>query len=188
METPIYVALIAAILTAIGWIVNHQLTHHRDERSRRHQASLKFIERQLEELYGPLAFLLHEGRRAFSDLLESLGRSHIFTEGVELPEEEHSTWMFWVENSFLPKNQKIKELLMTKTHLIEGEQFPQNYVAFLDHHNSWMIHHERWLKEKVPYSWHSKVNWPVEFEFEVLQTFESLKRKHAKLIGELEEE
>lgn len=185
MDTPIYVAMIAGVVTLVGWIVNHQLTHQREERIRRHAASLKFVERQLEELYGPLAFFLHEGRRSYLDLLDTLGRDLVFTPGENLSDDELRMWLFWAENSFLPKNQHMKELLMGKTHLIEGASFPESYVAFLDHHNSWMINHERWQKQEVEYSWHSKVDWPVGFETDVLATFEMLKAKHAKLIGEL---
>ena len=186
METPVYVAIVAGIFTVIGWIVNHQLSHLRDEKARRHNASLIYIERQLEELYGPLSFLIHEGRRTFEDLLDTLGRPNVFTEGEELPEDELQTWMFWAENAFLPKNQRIKELLMTKTHLIEGGCFPESHIEFLDHHNSWMINHERWKKMQVRYSWHSKINWPEQFEIDVFGTFGDLKARHAKLIGELE--
>jgi hypothetical protein len=185
MGTPIVVASIAGVVTAVGWLVNHILTDRRERIKQQTEASLKHVERQLEELYGPLAFLLYEGRRTFLDLLDTLGRNYVFLGGKPISEEELKTWLFWVEHSFLPKNERIKQLLMSKAHLIEGARFPASYVAFLDHHNSWVIRHKRWKEEGVEYSWHSKINWPKEFEEEVIGTFESLKAKHSELLGEL---
>jgi hypothetical protein len=79
----------------------------------------------------------------------------------------------------MPRNERMKQLLMQNTHLIEGEWFPDSYVDFLDHHNSWMINHLRWQRERVPYSFHSKTYWPQQFAIEVLATFQAIKRRHA---------
>ncbi len=185
METPIIVALIAGTVTAIGWLVNHILADQREQIQQQKEVSLKYVEQQLEELYGPLAFLLYEGRRTFVDLLDTLDRNFVFFNNQPLPENELKTWLFWVEKAFIPRNEEIKRLLMSKPHLIEGSKFPKSYVAFLDHHNSWMIRHKRWKEEGVEYSWHSKINWPREFEQEVIETFEVLKEKHSVLLGEL---
>ena len=183
MNPAILVAAIGAAVTAMGWLVTGILTQRREERKARTEASLRYVERQLEELYGPLAALLYEGRQIFSDLLQSYGRTYVFRQGEDLPEEELRTWLFWTEHSFLPRNRAIRDLLTAKSHLVNGSQFPESYVAFFQHESSWSIHHQRWLKEQVPYSWHSSVNWPVQFEREVLATFESLKARHAELLG-----
>ncbi|MBE9159203.1 hypothetical protein IQ265_20530 [Nodosilinea sp. LEGE 06152] len=185
MEPSIVVAIVAGSVTAIGWMVNHVLTDHREREKRQTEASLKYVEKQLEELYGPLAFLLYEGRQTFQDLLDTLGRNYVFMHGNSLSKEDLKTWLFWAEYSFLPKNEKIRELLVCKTHLIEGSRFPESYVTFLNHHSSWFIQHQRWKEESVAYSWHSKINWPIEFEQEIIQTFERLKAKHSALLGKL---
>jgi hypothetical protein len=185
METPVVVALIAGAVTAVGWMANHIFAGRQERAKQKKEASLKHVERQLEELSGPLAFLMYEGRRTFLDLLDTLGRDYVFKEGEPLLEDELRTWLFWAEYSLIPKNEKIKNLLMSKTHLIEGPRFPESYVAFLDHHNSWAVKHERWKQEQVEYSWQSKIGWPESFEKEVISTFESLKAKHAALLGEL---
>jgi len=186
VETPIAVALITGSITAIGWLSTHTLTARRERARARAEATLHHVERQLEELYGPLVFLIYEGRRTFEDLLQTLGRTYVFRESESLPPNELKTWIFWAENALLPRNDRIKQLLMAKTHLIEGGVFPPSYVAFLDHHNSWVVNHERWKKEQVPYSWHSRINWPETFESEVIGTFQYLKAKHARLLTQLE--
>ncbi len=74
----VWAALITAVMAAIGWFANDKLTSQRDELRRKTEAQFRFVERQLEELYGPLSAELHEGRRTFVDLLESLGRNYVF--------------------------------------------------------------------------------------------------------------
>ncbi|WP_204250026.1 hypothetical protein [Rhodoferax koreensis] len=182
---PVWVALIAAGGAAVGWFVNHWLAVRREEGRRRLEAQLKFVERQIEELYGPLAAALYEGRRTFRDLLESLGRNYVFPPNGELPEDELRTWLFWAESEFLPRNEYVKTLLKTKAHLIYGGEFPESYVKFLDHCNSWAVNHRRWKEQQVTYSWHSKINWPEDFEVQAIETFQTLKRHHADLIGAL---
>jgi hypothetical protein len=186
MDAPVAAALVTGSVTAAGWLVSNILTIRREEQRHRTEAQLKFVERQIEELYGPLAFLLHEGRRTFEDLLDALGRRYVFQDAVPLSEHELKTWLYWAEAEFLPRNEKIKCLLMTKAHLIEGPVFPDTYIKFLDHANSWSINHRRWKDQQVEYSWHSKIGWPEEFEKDVLETFTRLNAVHSALLGKLQ--
>jgi hypothetical protein len=185
LETSVVVALIAAAVTAAGWLVNHILADRRAGERQQTEACLQYVERQLEQLYGPLVSLIYERRRTFIDLCDTLGRNQVFVEGQPLTEDELEAWLFWSEESFLPTNERIKQLLMSKTHLIEGEGFPQSYVALLDHCNSWNIRHKRWKEQGVEYSWHSKINWPLAFQQEVIETFQRLKARYTALLGQL---
>lgn len=53
---------------------------------------------QLGELYGPLYFLVIQGRQTWMDVLESLRRDYVFAPGNELPDHELNLWLFWVEH------------------------------------------------------------------------------------------
>jgi hypothetical protein len=137
------VALLAGIITAVGWFINHVLSERAERRRQHLQAQLKFTTQQLEELYGPLVFLISEGQHAWNDLLALLGRPHVFvTVGhreLPLPPEGLKAWMFWAEHSFLPLNREIRRLLSTKTHLIEGSVMPKSFDRFLKHYSTWEI-------------------------------------------------
>jgi hypothetical protein len=183
MNTAVLIAIIAASVSIVGWLVNHVLSLRSERRRIRLVAQLSHIEKQLAELYGPLAFLLYEGTGSFEDLLGTLGRRYIFTGDSALPEGELKLWLFWVDYDLMPRNAVIQSLLSTKTHLIAGSDMPASYVKFLDHYNSWRVSHARWKEHGVEYSWHSKINWPQEFESEVIDTFKDLMRRHAELIG-----
>ena len=126
-----------------------------------------------------------EGQRTFKDLLETLGRNYVFDQNKPISPEDLKLWLFWVENDFFPRNEKIQQLLMTKTHLIEGGTIPKSFLQFLEHYNSWKVLHLRWQKEGASYSWHSKTNWPTSFEKDVLTTFESLKLRHKNFLKKI---
>jgi hypothetical protein len=185
MNTALTVAILGAVVTAIGWLITHILSTSAERRHQRLIAQVEFTKQQLEELYGPLAFLILEGEQSFRDLLEALGRNYVFPPNDHIEGDELNIWLFWVENDFFPRHQKIVDLLASKTHLIEGERVPDSFLAFLNHRHSWKINHELWQKQGVAYSWHSKVNYPREFPKEVLSTFEHLKKRHSLLIGKV---
>lgn len=187
MDTTLTVAILGAVVTALGWLVTHILSTSSDRRRQSLLAQLDFTKRQLEELYGPLAFLVIEGQQSFRDLIATLGRNVIFPEGYDLPENELALWLFWVENDFFPRNEKVKALISSKTHLIEGEKVPESFLAVVERHNSWMMMHKRWQQQGVKYAWYAKERWPREFNQEVLATFEILKKRHSILIGKVSE-
>jgi hypothetical protein len=75
---------------------------------------------------------------------------------------------------------------MKNTHLIEGNTMPDNYLRFLDHYNSWSMEHLRWKNEGLEYSWRSKIEYPQEFDQEVIQTFHKIKKRHANYLERLD--
>ena len=128
MEPAITVAVIAAAVSAVGWIVNYILSS-RSERERSRLASrLSHIQKQLELLYGPLAFLVLEGRRSFKDLIDKLGRNHVFMHNRELPKDELDLWLFWVDHDLMPRNITVKNLLSTHARLVAGDKLPDSYI------------------------------------------------------------
>jgi hypothetical protein len=182
LDNTVTVAVIAGSVSAIGWLVNHILSE-RAERSRgKHQARLAHVEKQLEELYGPLFFLVHEGTSSFKDFCETVGRNIVFMND-EISQGDLKTWLFWVDNDLMPRNDAIQALLSTKAHLIDAPRMPGSYLEFLDHHNSWRVSHLRWKEEGVPYRWHSRTNWPKVFECEIIETYEKLKLQQQELVG-----
>jgi len=183
MDIKIAVALIAGSITALGWVANHILSSRREAKRVEVQEKLDFTKEQLEKLYGPLAFVILEGRRTWSDLLTVLGRDIVFEGSNELPEHEQQTWKFWVDYEFLPRNRKIRDLLESNTHLIEGESIPKSYSDFIEHESSWRLRYARWEKEGGEYPWTSSTNWPNHFEKDVLNTFRVLKARQHKLSG-----
>jgi hypothetical protein len=181
MNSSFTVVIITTCVAVIGWIINHFLTASRDRNKQQLAVHLKYVERQLEELYGPLAFLLIEKNQSSIDFVEALGREPVFEGENALNAKEVDLWLFWVEKDFLPGNEEMRKLLMTKTHLIEGGKMPTSYLEFLNYHNSWKMRHLLWKEKGVKYIWRSEVSFPTSFSEEVLNTFMTLKNQHNKL-------
>lgn len=185
MNIELLIAIIVGLITILGWIVNYNLQKRHELYIRKLESSLKHVEKQLEELYGPLLFLIYESEQNFKDLLIYLGRNYVFKSNEELSKEDLKTWLFWTENTFLPTNVKIADLLNKKTHLIDDSEFPQSYEIFLKHHYSWSINHLRWKQEGVKYIFRSNINWPTEFTEDIKKTYTKLKNIQYTLIGKI---
>jgi hypothetical protein len=187
MDVALIATLIAATVSIIGWIVNYLLTGKAERQRQRLSASLEHIEKQLEELYGPLAFWVMDGKDSYADLLGVLGRDEVFIDDKELTPGELKAWLFWIENDIFPRHERIQTLLSTKTHLIEGDKVPQSYLDFLKYFNSWRMSHLRWKKEGKKYSWQSRLDPSEDFAEDVISTFEKLKVRHSQLLGKTSE-
>jgi hypothetical protein len=190
MDITLTVAILGAAISILGWVVTYIFTTTAEKRRQRLLSQLDFTKQQLEELYGPLAFLILEDEQSYRDLLDVLGRDYVFLRDERneyISEADLKTWLFWVENDFFPRHQKIKKLLSSKTHLIDGEKVPESFLEYMNHITSWRILHERWQKQGIPYSWHSKANFPEGFNKETLLTFEKLKKRFALLTGMVSE-
>src|SRR6188472_757909 len=104
MDTTILLALFAALVSTIGWVTNYILSGRDERRKKQLDASLGYLESQLQELYGPLAFLVQESRRTRVDLHQALGREEVFPPGGTLEGNDLKTWLFWIENDIFPRN------------------------------------------------------------------------------------
>jgi hypothetical protein len=191
------VPLIAIAIPAAGWFVTSGLQSVREARNSRVTSVISYTERQLEQLYGPLMALLVEGEQAWKECLRALGRDPDDLKNAErefsdalsgkhdqppLTEEQLKTWIFWIENAFFPRNDRIATLISDNAHLVEGVTgepgLPASYRQFLAHHNTWRLRHKQWRKQKTPYSWCWTVPWPEPFNVEVVETFGALKERH----------
>jgi hypothetical protein len=185
MDVSLQVAIVAGGVTALGWLVTHILSQLADGRKSRREFLLAHTAMQLAELYGPLALLVLEGRRSWEELTYSLDiNNEAFFAPEYTPEsnERLKTWLFWVEQDFMPRNRQIRDLLATNPHLLEGRRMPESWQQFLEHYKSWEINHLRWTKEGIAYPWRSRVNWPTDFSTEILDTCYRLKQRHWSLV------
>jgi hypothetical protein len=184
-EKTLFSGIVLAMLAGIGWLISHAITARGERRRQQLIWQLDFTSKQLQELYGPLSFMLAEGQQTFKDLLTKLGRSYVFPENGKISREDLDTWLFWAEKDFMPRNRRIQELLASKAHLIEGPELPDSYSQFLKHSSAWEIENKRWVEQQVEYSWRSSINWPKQFELDVSRTFSILKTRHSEILGKL---
>ncbi|ANH66651.1 hypothetical protein [Mitsuaria sp. 7] len=126
------------------------------------KAQIDFRERQLGELYGPIYALICRWNTLWE--LEKSGR---------LTDIESETLTLYVAS-----NDSIVNLLLTKSHLVDGERIPDSSTKFLTHVAIW----HAYMKTKhkgVPFSDEElpQAYYPQEFSDEIVATTVRLKRE-----------
>ena len=126
------------------------------------EAQIEFKEKQLSEFYGPIYALLKRGRTI------------------------HKYWMEGKLNHIEPQlrkmaanaNNMIVDIILTKSHLIEGKEIPPSFIHFLTHVEIWHAYLETEFKGvPFPQTEFPEAYYPIEFEKDVYSTAEALKNQ-----------
>jgi hypothetical protein len=136
-------------------------------------AAVRWVERQIQELYAPLVRLNAQGLAAVR------GYTRLNPDDLD-----QVRWKVWAEREFLPRNQETLRVLASGFALLEGEGPSDSVRAFLVHQHSWAMRHLRWQKEKGAYAWGGRTNWPVDFSKEVEASYQKLLDLRARLTAE----
>jgi len=126
------------------------------------EADLKFRQQQLAEFYGPIYASLKLSSEIYS--LWTAGKiAEVNQDVIDLLKHQ---------------NQEITAILKTKTHLIDGEDFPPEFVKFMTSATIWSMYCTRTDAPYVPrhVAALEQVKWPKEFEQHIFQKTESLKK------------
>jgi hypothetical protein len=162
--------VLAAIISAIGkgWFdrrierLKYELSLDAKTHELMLRSQIEFKERQLAEFYGPIYAYLKRGRPIY-DLWEK-GR---------LREIEGDT-----RELFTIANDEIVRIILTKSHLVQGDEIPKSFTHFLTHVAIWHAYLKTphkgvpFEKEEFPEAYY-----PDGFEREIFTTTESLKRE-----------
>src|SRR3954469_15753282 len=60
MTKELLLAVVAATVTVFGWFITYFLSKRREDDTRRLERTVRHLERQIEEFYGPLFNLVHQ--------------------------------------------------------------------------------------------------------------------------------
>ena len=145
------------------------------------QAQIARIERQLSELYRPLAALLEESRLSVQDFLKKEGRQQTLPSDRPPTEAELRRWLEKAEGDLMPRNERMCVLIRSKRDLVEGGALPANWQALLDHWDGWKAQHEKWKKEGVEYPFHAPSPFPRLLEKEVRASIAALEARRDAL-------
>ena len=134
---------------------------------------VRWIERQIAELYEPLVKLNAQGFAAVKGYQKGQG-----------DDVDQARWKVWAERAFLPRNEETRKVVAAGVALLEGDGFSEPFLAFLAHQHSWALRHACWRKQGGEYDWGSRTNWPVAFSMECEQTYQRLLDRRARLVAE----
>ncbi|RPH40046.1 MAG: hypothetical protein EHM91_11565 [Planctomycetota bacterium] len=139
------------------------------------------IDRQLAELYRPLALLVEESRVSVQDFLKKEARIQIMPTDRTLTDAELQRWIEKAEKDLMPRNDKMCALIRSKKDLVEGGTLPKSWQALLEHQDGWREDHDRWRKEGVAYPFHARTSFPRLLEKELKASIAALEERKAAL-------
>jgi hypothetical protein len=205
-------ALVGSAIVVLGWFVTNYYTVKRETAAREVATRLKFLERQIEEFYGPLfsltrqiedaqevrrklvrstVFLIREGR-----LKDSEGHSEGYVTDEDLETvtdadmekfrdtERVNIIRFWtLENVIYPLFDEANNILTTRLHLIEQAKLPKSYKEFVQHIVQNKIQNKLYNQMKVPTRQIVPPPYPEAFKSEVESTLERLMLEYRALQG-----
>lgn len=129
MSPTVEVAAITAAVTMLGWVVSSVLTKRREKATQQLERTVHYLERQIEEFYGPLFNLVHQvviANHVLFSILSSRSSDVVRADAGKVRE-------FFQDNYFFPLHQQINEILKSKLYLIEGTQLPEPIYQYLRH-------------------------------------------------------
>ena len=174
----IIVACVTGGVTIVGWNVSHFLARRRDDRTRRIEASIKQLDRQLEEFYGPLHSLIAQIFNVWS-VRESLKT------GIPEDRRGEAESFIWKEY-FLPLHTEIRELLKTKLYLAEGATIRQSFRDYLEHSTQELFQQRLANELHVNTDQVKGKGWPSQFDRDVKKAIDSIMTRREKLIQDLQ--
>jgi hypothetical protein len=179
----IFAAVLGAALTVIGWGITHIYLSIHDANTRREIARLEYLRKRIEEFYGPLigiirqTFLVYEIATQILPIDNNRQIKQIGFQGKDI-----DAWRFLQENYFFPLNAEAVSLLKTKGYLI-GAQIPDSFERVLRHATQFECLYRLWSATGIDNSQKVKgLEWPGEFEGEVLERFESVRAEYLRTL------
>jgi len=172
--------LITAVVTVFGWYATYAYTRYREDRTRRLELDLKFRQRQIEELYGPLLSLIEQIFNVWT-----VRENVLSAPGAQLGEEQRKQVreFFW-QRYFAPLHTEIGALLRTKLYLLEGIQLPESFSQYLVHATQEACQHRLWEELKIDTRHVEGRPWPQDFYKDVRSSLDRLMAAHrVKLEG-----
>ena len=179
-EAALAVAGITAAITAIGWLVTYLYTKRREDRTRRIEATLKYSERQIEELYGPLLSLIEQIFTVWRV------RERLLRDDSSLAPERRTEIREIIWNRFFhPIHEEMNALLKTKLHLVENGDLPPSFQQYLQHVMQEACQHE--LSQSLnTFMATAHIPWPQEFYPDVQKSLRLIRKRHDACLNNLD--
>jgi hypothetical protein len=144
--------------------------------SLRDEVKHSHLQRQIQELYGPLHGLLVYGKSI----------NEIEHQTVSLAPKEQDTGLirrYFYEKYYLPLNSQISELIRTKLYLLETEDIPESFNQFLIHAAQFECLHNLWRDLNIKSDHISGIEYPKTFRQDVQMSLANLRTEYNRFVN-----
>lgn len=166
-DASLTVGVIVALVTIAGWFVNDILQKKKEEKRRKIDEKIKFLERQIEQFYGPLYNLVNQiviCNHVFHQINVGTNRSL---------DDKEKIWKFFQKNYFIPLHDEFNGVLKTKLYLIEGSLLPTTFYDYLRHAVQEQVQFIMWDEHKIDTSDIQGTPYPNRLYFDIEQGLEN---------------
>jgi hypothetical protein len=171
---------VTIVLALTGYLAAYLNNLRISQRNQR----LERISKQLGELYGPLYGLTNSENAVFS-VFRSKHRPgmHFFSEEDPPTEADLEVWRLWITTVFAPINNRMYELVLSKSDLLIETEMPQVLRDLCAHVVGYQLVMKKW--ERGDFSENmSLLPFPqAELLAYVSDSYNALKSEQAKLLG-----
>jgi len=124
-EIIFYIPLITIFIGVIGYFFKSLF----EKIKLNNYKKLEYLEKQINEFYGPLYILSATGKSLFDDIWDKFKKNGV----IENPDDvnPNAEWRLWVEEVFIPLNNKIEKVILEKGYLSVDEKTVPCFTAFL---------------------------------------------------------
>jgi hypothetical protein len=154
-----------------------------DDRATRRSNRVKRLDRQLEQLYGPLLALSHASFQAWRAFRQIHGRDKTtFWGDPSRPptEAEATAWRLWMKHVFMPLNNRIEAVIIEHADLLEESFMPPCLLSLCSHVEAYRGVVNQW--DTGDFSRHiAVINYPAEVLQYAQARYTELKAKQARL-------
>ena len=169
---------IAAVVTIIGWNISHYLAKKREDRTRRIELSVNRLERQIEEIYGPLLSLIEQ-------IFNVWRVENKLLDGVDDNKKGQIDHFVWKEY-FLPLHIEIRNLIKIKFYLVDNEDVALSIKEYLEHSTQELFQSRISAELNISTSHIKGKRWPRCFHSNVKKAIVEIRKKREHLIKDLE--
>lgn len=184
---PVIAALTGALVGGSFSLLTLILVLRNERRKRREEARLKHLQRQIEELYGPLYGLIQFGAAVNEIEWLRVPVSDRDEKGRPKTEEGGRVIRFFRENYYLPLNMQMMELIRTKVYLLDSSAIPDSFVEFIRHAAQLDSFHGLWKQANIRTHGLKPIEYPAEFRSDVERTLNELRREYNEYISRMKE-
>jgi hypothetical protein len=171
-------ALVGGTITMLGWFANYHLSRKKEAETHRRETTQQQLERQIEELYGPLWGLIQQSKAIYHVACQRLPSVNGKVNQSEFNEQESEIWNYLKDTFFLPINVQTAQLLHTKAYLIESSEIPVSFKNFLTYQAQFEVLHRLWKDKGIDSTQVSGIGWPAQFNSDVAESLAKLRKQY----------
>jgi hypothetical protein len=182
---PVIAALTGALAAGSFSLLTLILVLRNERRKRREEARLRHLQRQIEELYGPLYGLIQFGAAVNEIELLRLPAAARDEKGRPKDEEGGRVVRFFRENYYLPLNKQMIELIRTKVYLLNSDAIPDSFTKFIRHAAQLDSFHGLWKESNIRTHGIKPIEYPLDFRSDVEAILNELRREYNEYISRM---